>query len=311
MRSNNNHKAITHLAMPERRIPVLIDSTPEKAEGFVPSVAWCVEKPFTKVRRLQPEFVENLKNPQKRKEIEKEHGAIRTEEWNRLRELLTLIDRVNAGDLSPVVTTNVEGALRELPALLDRLSPGGWFMDRDEPKTGKLSLRSASNDGRLTIDLGKLSLTPLEKAPQASKPTSHLKSATTHNSRPDVFSVDVTGTVKTFTFALSEGFTAGLSKTRFVVWWSNTAKKLLPGLYCPDIVTALYALAMWQNGTVGGWGVCQRCGCDYPRSRAKQRYCSHKCQVAAAMKRYRANLEQKAELESMAPLKRKKSTERK
>jgi hypothetical protein len=39
MRSNNINKTITHLAMPERQIPVLIDATPEKSEGFVTSAS--------------------------------------------------------------------------------------------------------------------------------------------------------------------------------------------------------------------------------------------------------------------------------
>ena len=87
MGSNNNHEAITHLAMPVRQIPVLIDSSPEKAEGFVPSIIWS-DKPVTSVRRLLPSFVEGLESPRKRKEIEKEHGVIDSVEWNRLRELL-------------------------------------------------------------------------------------------------------------------------------------------------------------------------------------------------------------------------------
>jgi hypothetical protein len=98
---------------------------------------------------------------------------------------------------------------------------------------------------------------------------------------------EISAEVKTAVLALSGAFTEGLSKTRFVVWWSDIGKKFVPGLYCPDIVTALYALAMWSSGTAGGWAICQKCGKDYPRSRAKQRYCSHKCQVAAAMRRMR------------------------
>ena len=120
-------------------------------------------------------------------------------------------------------------------------------------------------------------------------------------------SVEIRGVRKSAAFALSEAFTAGLSKTRFVVWWSDVGRKFVPGLYCPDIVTALYALAMWSSGTAGGWVICQRCTKDYPRRRAKQLYCSHKCQVAAGMKRYRENLEKKAKSKSKATTKSKQS----
>jgi len=40
----------------------------------------------------------------------------------------------------------------------------------------------------------------------------------------------MSGKVKTAALALSEAFTAGLSKTRFVVWWSDVAMKFVPGL---------------------------------------------------------------------------------
>jgi hypothetical protein len=102
-----------------------------------------------------------------------------------------------------------------------------------------------------------------------------------------------------------------MSKARFVVWWSDAGKKLVPGLYCPDIVTALYALAMWSSGTAGGWAICQKCGNDYPRSRAKQRYCSHKCQVAAAMQRFRDKAKSTAQTETKPGRKTKKRTGRK
>jgi len=40
VRRNNNNEAITNLAMPERRIPVLIDSSHQRADGFMPSMAF-------------------------------------------------------------------------------------------------------------------------------------------------------------------------------------------------------------------------------------------------------------------------------
>lgn len=235
MRSNNDNEAITHLAMPERQIPVLIDSSPENAEGFVPS-SGTSDLSVTMVRRLLPSFVDGLRNPQRRKEIEREHGAIDAAEWNRLREMLALKDRLNADDWGP-----------------------GLFLYGEEQERRFV----------------------------------------------------VRGSVKGAGFLLLKAFTAGLSKTRFVVWWHKAAKKFVPGLYCPDIVTALYALAVWSSGTAGGWAICQKCGNDYPRRRAKQRYCSHKCQVAAAMQRYRANLERKAKAKSKTTTKGKKQAGRK
>ena len=241
----------------------------------------------SKTGRL-PSFVQGLNSPQQLREIEKEHGTISAGEWKRLRELLSLIGRLNAGDWSPVKTSNAKEALEHLPALLDRLSPGGWSKVEDESGTGKLTFRSASGDvprRSFKIEFEIPTFTDLAYRSSSRKVAS--PSGRT-------WTAEIRAVCKSAPFALSEAFSAGLSKTRFVVWWSDVGKKLVPGLYCPDIVTALYALAMWSNGTAGGWAICQRCNKDYPRSRVKQVYCSHRCQVAAAMKRYRKNLQMAA-----------------
>jgi hypothetical protein len=306
MISNNTNEAITHLAMPERQIPVLIDSAPEKTEGFVPSIAWS-DKPLTRVKRLLPSFVQGLATPQRRREIEKEHGAISATEWNRLRELLNLTDRLNAGDWSPLITPNLDKALEHLPALLDRLSPAGWFVTKDESGTRK-TFRSASGDIQLSSEIN---FTPLVEAPPGRKAALRVHPVSELDARTAKSIAKIRGVLKTAAYALSEAFTLGLSKTRFVVWWSDVGKKLVPGLYCPDIVTALYALAMWSSGTPGGWAICQKCNKDYSRSRAKQLYCSHRCQVAAGMQRYRINLEKAKSSRSKTTTKSKKRTGRK
>jgi hypothetical protein len=308
MRSNNTNKAITNLAMPERQIPVLIDASPENAEGFVTSGAWS-EKSATSVRRLQPSFVDGLRSPRKRREIEKEHGAISTAEWTRLREMIVLIDRLNAGDWSPVISTNAAEKLKPMAALLNTKSKGWLLVERGPDK---IVFKSASDDEQVfEIAFGEPTMKNLVSGQRVSTTALRSKSLASRDSSPPVWSAAVHGTYKTAVFALSEAFTAGLSKTRFVVWWSDVGKKLVPGLYCPDIVTALYALAMWSNGTAGGWAICQKCGEDFPRSRAKQLYCSHKCQVAAAMKRMRSNRKRQAEMESKATTKAKKHKGRK
>ncbi len=305
MRSNNRNEAITHLAMPERRIPVLIESGPENAEGFVPSIVWS-DKPITSVRRLEPPFVEGLKNPSKRKEIEKEHGAISATEWNRLRELVDLKDRLNAGDWSPVITLNTD-ALAPLRSLLGQLGPGSWFIEKDKSGTERRTFKSASGDVRANLSF--------KIEPEKHPSTAPVAGASVPKVSPISHrSVEMGFEVRPAAFALSKAFTEGLSKTRFVVWWHEAAKKFAPGLYCPDIVTALYALVMWSSGTAGGWAICQNPRCttkDYLRSRVKQRYCTHECQVAAAMQRYRANLKRKAESKSKALTKNKKQAGRK
>jgi hypothetical protein len=61
--------------MLEKQIPVLIKPTPERAEGFVSSKV-SADKPMTRVRRLKPSIVMNLKNSRQQREIDKKNGAI-------------------------------------------------------------------------------------------------------------------------------------------------------------------------------------------------------------------------------------------
>ena len=83
---------------------------------------------------------------------------------------------------------------------------------------------------------------------------------------------------------------------------------MAPGLFCPDIMTALYALALSGLGTPGGIAVCQRCKSPFIRSKGVQLYCAHRCQVAAGMQRYRTNLKRQADEKSKATSKRRKRT---
>jgi hypothetical protein len=86
---------------------------------------------------------------------------------------------------------------------------------------------------------------------------------------------------------LLEMLNAHLKQAHPVIWWSSARNKASLGLYCSDGVTALFALALARMGLPGGLGVCQRCGNPFLRSRRTQHYCSHRCQLAASMRRFR------------------------
>lgn len=87
---------------------------------------------------------------------------------------------------------------------------------------------------------------------------------------------------------LSDGLRRPNSGVEFVIWWNDKARLLAAGLLCPDARTAAYALLLRGVGQPGGFGVCERCGNPFSAIRAGQRYCSHSCQTAAAMVRYRS-----------------------
>jgi hypothetical protein len=284
--------------MPDRQIPVLIDSIPEKAEGFIASIASSDRPMMISVKRLLPSIAQGLTSPEKRQDIEKEYGTIGASEWKKLRDLLSLMDRMNAGDRSLVTNSNTQEVFGELSVLMDKWSPGGWFQVEGGSGPGKLRFRSTS--GGLSVDV---SLQRIDPTSPRTSGSSNVKSAAALNRGLESGGTIAQGSNKihlewkTLPFAVSEALTAGLKKSRFVVWWSEIAKKLVPGLYCPDILTALCASIVWVSGVAGGWAICENCKNGYSRRRVGQRHCTHKCQVAAAMRRYRKRNKSRSKLQ--------------
>jgi hypothetical protein len=287
MKPFSHNDPITHLAVPQRQIPVLIDCGPRQSEGFVASIAWS-EKPIRDVRRLSPSLVEGLPSLRRQKEIEKSYGPVSAIEWKRLRDLLMLKNRLNAGDWSPIISPDLNEALSPLARKLDQVSPEGWLIAEDE--TGRRTYRSVSGKVRFSFSF-KVELEDLSSAALAGTASrqhaSSVRLELPRKGESTTWRGTIRGRIKSAVFAFSEAFTAGLSKSRFVVWWHKASGKFVPGLYCPDIVTALYALAIWSTGTAGGWAICPRCEIDFVRKHPNQIYCKPQCQAAAGMMRLR------------------------
>lgn len=262
MRINNHNEAITHLAMPERQIPVLIDSSRQKADGFMPSIAFAERgtgEPVFPVRRFRV-FLDALNDSQGRSRFEQEFGPLDLGEWNGLLRLLDLLGRWEAGDRRLEVDADSEEIAREL----EQACPGEFVIHvRGLPPGLRRRTRSFGMNASL---------------------------------------------------AITAKFTAALSEARFVIWEDKLTGKFVPGLYCPNVQTALYASVLYGLGVPGGLAIClnQKCRQPFIRSRGKtQSYCSHKCQVAAGMRRYRATLDRKAKARSKTATKGKKHAGRK
>jgi len=94
---------------------------------------------------------------------------------------------------------------------------------------------------------------------------------------------------------LARRITDALKETRFVIWRDESAgNKLRPGILCENARQAAYALLVEHLGRPGNWSRCQKCQKFFQKRRAWQPYCSSRCRINAAMKRYR---ERKAELQ--------------
>ncbi len=76
-------------------------------------------------------------------------------------------------------------------------------------------------------------------------------------------------------------------KTRLIVWWSDLARRLVVGIFCQDVTTALYMLALVHVGEIGSLGTCKRCHELFFRIKPTKLYCSDRCQSADAMARMR------------------------
>lgn len=65
-------------------------------------------------------------------------------------------------------------------------------------------------------------------------------------------------------------------RVRLVLWYTPQ-RQLLPGLYCPDALSALYALAVTRIATGHSFGACLACGKPLIRWRTTKKTCSNKC----------------------------------
>ena len=215
----NVNEAITHLAMPERRIPVLMRSTQQKRQGVIhvlfyppPSDGISIFVPAN-VRIVPITALEMFVTPWRGEEFEKAFGPV-DEAWHK--------------------------KLIYLFKLAEAIGGDGWELKKciEEGLAGKHIRERALSD-------------PIRE--------------------------------------LGEQFNMGIYTTVNVIWWAEHEKRFAPGLFCPDMPTALYALALTRIGEPGGLSVCLRCGKPFLRSRGtgKQSYCNYRCRSAAAMVRYR------------------------
>lgn len=78
-----------------------------------------------------------------------------------------------------------------------------------------------------------------------------------------------------------------LQNVRFIIWSPKGAKMATIGLYCNDIITALFAVWISRITQAKGISICLRCDNPFERSRQNQQYCSYYCQNAAAVARSR------------------------
>ena len=108
-------------------------------------------------------------------------------------------------------------------------------------------------------------------------------------------------------YQLSEGLQVGQEHVRFVLWRNDNAGCLSSGLLCPDARTAAFALLVGTVGQPSGLGICDRCGNPFRALRGEQRYCSSRCQTAAAMARYRSRLARRGKGKSQSMLQARKT----
>lgn len=90
-------------------------------------------------------------------------------------------------------------------------------------------------------------------------------------------------------YVLNQEINNWIKKARYVVWWSKREEKLKTGLYCEDIITALFALWISRLNEARGVSICLKCSNPFKRTRTNQKYCSPRCQNNANVARHRKN----------------------
>jgi hypothetical protein len=88
---------------------------------------------------------------------------------------------------------------------------------------------------------------------------------------------------------LARHITDAVANTRFVVWLDERVGKLRPGLVCGTQHAVVYTSMLALLGRPGMPSLCRRCGTLFQKSRAWHPYCSSRCRINEAMKRYREN----------------------
>ena len=88
-------------------------------------------------------------------------------------------------------------------------------------------------------------------------------------------------------YVLSREINEWLDKVKLISWWAKADKRLYSGLYCEDIVTALFVLWITHLPFTKGVSVCAQCGSIFERSRRNQIFCTANCQNVAGVRRYR------------------------
>lgn len=76
---------------------------------------------------------------------------------------------------------------------------------------------------------------------------------------------------------VSKALNGRLKNVRFVIRWSECERKLLPGLFCEDMTTALAAVLFSRIASTQGLTVCVRSGCEFVRVRRNQTHCTIRC----------------------------------
>jgi hypothetical protein len=81
-------------------------------------------------------------------------------------------------------------------------------------------------------------------------------------------------------------FTDELKNAHIVLWWTHG--KFRPAIWCEDLATAVYALALPNFSGRGGLAVCHHCYRFFTPSRVDQECCTPKCENARRAARHRA-----------------------
>lgn len=229
---SSDNIAITHLALPELEIPVLMASPNQvkagsegqivkgmnSAEGGNVIPGW-IGSPF--VCRLTKKHLQEFLSRSGRKKVEQQFGAIDEQNFRTLTMTVRLSGAIASGNMNAVRDAAIHYARNSKEAI-------------GIPEFGMAQMFTRNP-------------------------------------------------AKEFSIAMN----FGMQNSVMVVWWHFKEKRFASGIYCHDLKSALYVLAMFNLGQKGGIRICRSCGDTYIKTNLTKTWCSPRCRSKINMQNKR------------------------
>lgn len=278
-RIHNHNESITQASLAGAFVPAVIPCSPKKCDGrtLLPVAQEVWDKtggdiPFQDVRVIPKTCLAMFIDPKQRAHFQREYGPVGEGERKRLLYLIALAQAVREHKGAPEqAAAAFDKAIRKLLGITPEMAA----------RYDELWGGPDENSNWLTTPAKS---TPAMTDEEGEKGYALEEQRDFWREHEQIFLLSA----KFPALELMKMLNHEIRSARLVMWWSIRDKKIMPGVYCRDLATALFALALVYSDKPTGLAACLRCGTMFSKHKGGHNYCSHSCQTAAAQMRYRA-----------------------